>query len=289
VARLFPAILIPALFLAACSRPAEARSAEAQTVPSGPALETGAPAEPAAAPLLGGQLRAALDAAEIPDELSRHILTGVAENPAFIMDLLICLKGDPYLRRLVDKNHALPDGYEPDDLARLSRDASYRVDREGLRLRRAAADALEIMAAAAREDGILLVVSSTYRSYEYQVEVYNRIVKELGQTAADRESAPPGRSQHQTGLAVDFYPIDDAFAETPAGRWIASNASRYGWSLSFPDGYEAVTGYRWESWHYRYVGNDLAAFIDNYFGGVQQYALRFLYEFENKDLTDNKS
>jgi D-alanyl-D-alanine carboxypeptidase len=202
------------------------------------------------------------------------------------MDLLICLEGDPYLRRLVDKGHALPDGYEPDDLVRLTQGASYSVDREGLRLRRTAADALETMAAAAREDGVTLIVSSTYRSYDYQVEVYGRIVKEMGQAAADRESAPPGRSQHQTGLVADFYPIDDAFAETPAGRWMAVNAGRYGWSLSFPDGYEAVTGYRWESWHYRYAGRDLADFIDNYFTGIQQYALRFLHEWEkisNKD------
>jgi D-alanyl-D-alanine carboxypeptidase len=102
----------------------------------------------------------------------------------------------------------------------------------------------------------------------------------MGQEEADRESARPGHSQHQTGLVVDFGSIDDSFAETRAGRWIAANASRFGWSVSFPQGYEAVTGYRWESWHYRYVGRDLTAFIDAYFGGIQQYALQFIYEWE---------
>jgi D-alanyl-D-alanine carboxypeptidase len=102
----------------------------------------------------------------------------------------------------------------------------------------------------------------------------------MGQEAADRESARPGCSQHQTGLVVDFGSIDDSFAQTAAGRWMAANAARFGWSLSFPDGYEAVTGYRWESWHYRYVGKEIAAFIDNYFDGIQQYALRFMYEYE---------
>jgi D-alanyl-D-alanine carboxypeptidase len=136
------------------------------------------------------------------------------------------------------------------------------------------------MAAAARRDGITLVVSSAYRSYDYQVGVYNRIVREMGQEAADRESARPGHSQHQTGLAADFGSIDDSFALTAAGRWMAANAPRFGWSLSFPDGYESVTGYRWESWHFRYVGKDLATLIDRYFNGIQQYALRFLYEYE---------
>jgi D-alanyl-D-alanine carboxypeptidase len=147
-------------------------------------------------------------------------------------------------------------------------------------LRRSAAEALEAMAAAARAEGISLIASSTYRSYDYQVEVYARNVREDGQEAADRVSARPGHSQHQTGLVVDFGSIDDSFAETRAGRWILANGSRFGWSLSFPPGYEAITGYQWESWHYRYVGPELASFIDTYFGSIQQYALQFLYEWE---------
>jgi D-alanyl-D-alanine carboxypeptidase len=111
------------------------------------------------------------------------------------------------------------------------------------------------------------------------VQVYERNVKEMGQQAADRESARPGHSQHQLGLVIDFGSITDAFARTPEGIWLSVNASRFGWSLSYPEGYEDVTGYRWESWHYRYVGRELAEFIDNYFNGIQQYALRFIHEF----------
>ncbi|GHV91080.1 hypothetical protein AGMMS50268_15830 [Spirochaetia bacterium] len=220
-----------------------------------------------------------LISAGIPPELSRKLESAAAESPAFILDLLACLEGDPYLRMLVDKQHPLPEGYEPDDLVEL-KDASYRVGRQGLMLRRAAAEALEEMAAAAKADGVTLVASSGYRSWNYQVEVYGRIVREMGQVAADRESARPGHSQHQTGLVVDFGSIDDSFAETPAGRWIETNGSRFGWSISFPDGYEEVTGYRWESWHYRYVGRDLAAFIAVWFEGIQQYALQFIHEWE---------
>ena len=221
--------------------------------------------------------------AELPPALSGRIKTAVAASPAFMTDLSACLEGDRHLRELVDKKHALPEGYAPPDLVTLT-EGSYRVSRNGLTLRRVAAAALDEMAKAARAGGVVLVASSAYRSYEYQTQVYNRNVREMGQAAADRESARPGHSQHQTGLVVDFGSIDDSFAATPAGRWMAANASRFGWSLSFPDGYEEVTGYRWESWHYRYVGKGLAAFIDKYFDGIQQYALRFLYEWEQLKL-----
>ena len=143
-----------------------------------------------------------------------------------------------------------------------------------------AAEALKELAIAAGASGVTLIAASAYRSYSYQADIYSRNVREMGQEAADRESAKPGSSQHQTGFALDFGPIDDSFAKTAAGRWMAANASRFGWSLSYPDGYEALTGYRWESWHYRYVGKDIAAFINNYFDGIQQYALRFLHEWE---------
>ncbi|MDR1586956.1 MAG: M15 family metallopeptidase [Treponema sp.] len=225
-------------------------------------------------------LTAVLTRADLPPELVIKLEAKAAESPAFVLDLLGCLEGDPFLRRLVDKNHALPAAYEPDDLVELKAGGSYSVSRKGMLLRRAAADSLEEMAAAAKPQGVSLVVSSAYRSCDYQAEVYSRIVKEMGQAAADRESARPGRSQHQTGLAADFGSIDDSFAGTAAGRWMAANAGRFGWSLSFPDGYEDVTGYRWESWHYRYVGRDLAAFIENYFGGIQQYALQFIHAWE---------
>ena len=221
-----------------------------------------------------------LTRAEIPNDMAQAIMQSSAESFDFIINLLICLDGDPYLRFLVDKQHPLPHGYEPSDLCVLSAvNEDYRVGRSGLMLRKAAADSLSQMAAAARADGITLVASSAYRSYSYQEEVYSRNVRQMGQEAADRESARPGHSQHQTGLVVDFGSIDDSFAATPAGKWMSANASRFGWSLSFPDGYEQVTGYRWESWHYRYVGIDLAAFIDTYFAGVQQYALRFIHEW----------
>ncbi|MCL2478328.1 MAG: M15 family metallopeptidase, partial [Treponema sp.] len=146
----------------------------------------------------------------------------------------------------------------------------------------AAADSLQVMAAAARSDGVILEAASAFRSYDYQAEVYSRNVRELGQQAADRESAKPGYSQHQLGLVVDFYPIDDSFAQTAASLWLQKNAAQFGWSLSFPEGLEDITGYRQESWHYRYVGTEAANFINKYFNGIQQYALVFIDTWKNQ-------
>jgi len=222
--------------------------------------------------------------ARIPDRLATKIASSVLESPAFFMEFFMLLDQDPYTYYLVDKQHPLPDGYEPDDLVPLKA-GIYRVSRNDLMLRKIAADALQEMATAAAGEGIVFEIGSTYRSAAYQAQVYEREVKTYGKETADRESAQSGRSQHQLGLVVDFAPIDDKFAKTPASKWLLSNASRFGWSLSFPGGCEDITGYRWESWHYRYVGKDLAAFIDKYFEGIQQYALQFIHAWQEQPVS----
>ncbi|MDR0411440.1 MAG: M15 family metallopeptidase [Treponema sp.] len=223
--------------------------------------------------------------AEIPQGIVDNIMKSARRDSVFFVALESATAGDPFLHFLVDKKHPLPKEYEPDDLVLLKDAEAYHINRSDLRLRKEAADSLEEMAFAAQADGITLLVSSTYRSYNYQENIYNRNVKEMGREIADRESARPGHSQHQTGLVVDFGSIDDSFALTKSGEWILANAGRFGWSLSFPDGYENVTGYRWESWHYRYVGKPLVDFIDTYFNGIQQYALQFIYEWEKNVLS----
>jgi len=238
-----------------------------------------APEEPLNEITFTDTLRDILSNSNLPQSISNRILSNIASNPGFILELFAIMQEDPYLWILVDKEHALPEGYEPDDLVRLTGRGSYRINRNDLSLRYIAEYSLEEMAAAARNDGLTLVASSSYRSFDYQAQVYQRNVNLYGREAADRESARPGHSQHQLGMVVDFGSITDAFASTPEGIWLANNASRFGWSLSYPDGYEEVTGYKWESWHYRYVGRDLAEFIDTYFNGIQQYALRFLHEW----------
>ncbi len=244
--------------------------------PKTAAADAGASGPGTAADPFAARIAAASREAALPPELSAALAAAARdERPALEAELAAIRAADPFLTVLVDKQRPLPEGYAPADLVELS-DSSYRVNRKGHKLRAEAAASLERMGSAARAEGVSLLVSSAYRSLEYQKTVYARIVAELGQEAADRESARPGHSQHQLGLAADFGSIDDSFAATPASRWLLANAGRFGWSLSFPQGYEALTGYRWESWHYRYVGPAAAAFIDRRFGGIQQYALQFL-------------
>jgi len=222
-----------------------------------------------------------------PDSIPKEIIERLnAGKDDFMPALRIVLHADESLGLLllVDKQHPLPADYVPKDLVALGSNRHYVVSREGFSLRAPAEAALERMARAAQADGVTLVVSSAYRSFDYQKKVYTRIVAELGQTAADRESARPGTSQHQTGCAVDFGSITDEFALTRAGRWLAVHASEYGWSLSFPDGYEAVTGYRWECWHYRYIGEDAARVERAWFGGIQQYLIEFADEWRKAGL-----
>jgi D-alanyl-D-alanine carboxypeptidase len=224
-----------------------------------------------------------LIAAEIPVLLGKRIEESInAEGGVDFISKLerIIRDNDRYLRILVDKQHALSAGYEPDDLILLQY-KSYRAGiTDPMMLRRKAEAALEEMAAAAKAAGFTLVVSSAYRSYEYQIGSFDRWTGRLGLKEAERVSARAGHSQHQLGLVVDFGSINNNFADSAVGKWIAANAARYGFSLSYPQGYEELTGYGWESWHFRYVGTELAEFINTWFGSIQQYALRFIYEWE---------
>jgi D-alanyl-D-alanine carboxypeptidase len=128
-----------------------------------------------------------------------------------------------------------------------------------------AAPALTALLRAARRAGLRLRIMSAFRSYEYQHALHQRAVSSMGPATAERVSARPGHSEHQTGLAVDFGSevagdcnVKPCFAETPEGRWLASNAQRFGFIIRYPRGAEAVTGYAAETWHYRFVGRPLA-------------------------------
>ncbi|MGE7692337.1 M15 family metallopeptidase [Lysinibacillus sp. NPDC097214] len=128
-----------------------------------------------------------------------------------------------------------------------------------------ARQALNQMFAAAKQQGFDLVAFSGYRSFEYQTTLYNNYVNRDGQAAADRYSARPGYSEHQTGLAFDIGErgkdklwLTEEFGETPAGQWLFTHAQDYGFILRFPKNKEDITGYMYESWHYRYVGVDIA-------------------------------
>lgn len=219
-------------------------------------------------------------------KLSPRTREGIVNGDAkeFLSDLQNVLSSDvDDLLILTDKQHYLDPDFVPDDLVPLKANNHYLLNRNDLSLRVPAELALRKMADAALEDGIKLLVSSTFRSYDYQAKLYERNVKQLGKAVADRESAPPGASQHQLGTAVDFGSITDDFAETRAGKWLFENAANYGWSLSFPDGYEDVTGYRWECWHYRYIGEQASQFQKKWFSDVQQFMIEFIHTWRTTE------
>ena len=134
-----------------------------------------------------------------------------------------------------NKFYKLPSDYEPEDL----------VD-------------------AAKEEGITLIINSAYRSYKEQEEVYNQYLKNHGQAYTDGVAARPGHSEHQTGLSVDIttYGVTGSqFESTDAFSWLQNNAHNFGFILRYPNEKENITGYTYESWHYRYVGVDAATII----------------------------
>ena len=218
---------------------------------------------------------------QLSDECKAAIPNG---NPQeFLQDLQAVLQSEndfssedlsPFY--LIDKKHTVSSDYIPKNLISLKKNELFDIDKNNLSLRPEAYEALKKLAEAALKDGVKLTVSSTYRSYEYQKNLFDYWVSVDGLEEAERESARPGTSQHQLGLALDFAPVDDAFDKTPAGKWVYENASKYGWSLSFPQGYEHVTGYRWECWHFRYIGKTAVEFQKKWFSNIQQFMIEFL-------------
>ena len=206
----------------------------------------------------------------------------------FIKDLYAILEEEKTFRQddkslffLIDKKHTASSSYAPKDLVSLKKNSLFDLNKAGMKIRPEAYSALNEMAQAALNDGIRLLVSSAYRSYSYQENLFNYWVSVDGLEEAERESARPGTSQHQLGTAVDFGSISDDFDKTQMGQWIYKNAADYGWSLSFPKGYEDVTGYRWECWHFRYIGKNACRFQQKWFGGIQQFMLEFIDCWKN--------
>lgn len=204
-----------------------------------------------------------------PDEFLADLRAVLEEETAFRAD-------DLSLYYLIDKAHPVGADYVPKDLIPVTRNDLWRVSRNDLSLRPEAYHALEDLARAALQDGITLLVSSTYRSYAYQERLFDRYVREDGLAQAERYSARPGTSQHQLGAAVDFGSITDDWADTVMGKWVYAHAADYGWSVSFPQDYEDVTGYMWECWHFRYLGKEACRLQKKWFGDVQQFMLEFL-------------
>lgn len=156
--------------------------------------------------------------------------TEIVSGPTYIKNILV-----------INKKYSIPVSFKADDSEALK--------------------ALENLKAAAKEAGHSLPTKSAYRSYYTQKSIYERYTRNYGQEYADRRSAKPGHSEHQTGLAFDVGVISIAFGSTPTGIWLKENCAKYGFIIRYPEYKQAITGYSYEPWHIRYLGVDVATEI----------------------------
>ncbi len=158
---------------------------------------------------------------------------------------------------LVNKYTSLPEKYAPDDVVGMSNWYSY----PGNSIRKDVYDAFKEMFNAAKEEGLTLIVNSSYRTYEVQKEIYDDYDDNRGREYADKYAARPDFSEHQTGLSIDIFSPGsnmETFEGTDEFKWLSENSYKYGFILRYPKNKEDITGYSYEAWHYRYVGKDLA-------------------------------
>jgi len=191
-------------------------------------------------------------------QAEEEIISSDLPEPAEVM-LQIVSDGN-YLLALVTKATMLKSSYAPTDLVRIP---EYMYPARELWLREEALRQLEKLWQAASNDGVKLTIISAYRSYDYQKTLFQNYANSYGEEAANRFSARAGQSEHQLGTTVDFggtaVDLKAAYADTDQGRWLAENAYRFGFAMSYPEGKEEITGYIFEPWHYRYIGLEAAA------------------------------
>ena len=188
-------------------------------------------------------------------QISKSTTPGKSDNP-----VLTVKNGITYVDGIivVNKRYSLPSTYNPGE----NKEARAAINK---------------MSADAKKKNVSFLVISGYRSYTYQKDLYNRNVKSLGEARASRSTAKPGHSEHQTGLTFDFggpdksHWLSESFDKTAEGKYLAANAYRFGLIMRYPKGKEAVTGYMYEPWHFRYVGVDRAKKIYNSGKTMEEY------------------
>ena len=161
---------------------------------------------------------------------------------------------------LVNKFNYLEEDFQVEELV----DMSVMYAFSGKQIDKRVYDSFKSMSSAAGKEGLKVVANSTYRTYEYQEKTYNSIKASKGLEYADKVAARPGYSEHETGLAIDISTLNSTsenFEDTEEFKWLQEHAHEYGFILRYPKGKEYITGYDYESWHYRYVGVDVATKI----------------------------
>ena len=164
-------------------------------------------------------------------------------------------------KMLVNKFHNLTNEYKPNDLVELTNTYAYGNDQS---LRKDAYDSFISMFNSAKKDNVTLIVNSSYRPFNEQEQIYHDYTKWYGEEDADKIAARPGYSEHQTGYALDIQSYNtnrNNFEDSDAYKWLDNNAYKYGFILRYPKDKEYLTGYDYESWHFRYVGKAIAKYI----------------------------
>ena len=171
---------------------------------------------------------------------------------------------------LVNKYYNVGQDYIPENLELI--DNQYAIG--NMKMVKVAKEAFENLSAAAKKENLNIIAMSTYRSYDYQTNLYNRYVAQDGKENADTYSGRPGHSEHQTGLAADVYNKTETytnFERTKEYQWMQEHAHEYGFILRFPENKVDETGYQFESWHYRYVGLEAAKYIKEHNISFEEY------------------
>ena len=162
---------------------------------------------------------------------------------------------------LTNKFYSLDNTYNSDNMITVSNQYSYG---ENQMLTSDTYNAFLKMFNDAKEEGLTLIINSSFRSYEEQEEIYNEYKNSRGEEYADTIAAHPGFSEHQTGMAIDIQTYGSrasTFEEFDEFKWLQENAYKYGFIMRYPKDKEYITGYEYESWHYRYVGVEVATYI----------------------------
>jgi D-alanyl-D-alanine carboxypeptidase len=166
---------------------------------------------------------------------------------------------------LVNKENLLTSDYVPESMEEIHEPMGSKLDETYVnRLDKEAYANFKQMQNDALKEGYEIFIDSSYRPYEYQERLFNAIMLEKGIDHATKYVAPPGGSEHQTGLAIDIIfrrngeMIEEQKEDDPEIMWLFANAHKYGFILRYPKGKEAVTGFNFEPWHFRYVGRVLA-------------------------------
>ena len=197
--------------------------------------------------------------------LDKEFYSEVYEYPEDVKDPL-----------LLNKYNRVVDEYEPEELVTVYGEFLATPDTK---------DAFDSMKADMEELGLKLHIVSSYRSVSYQKGLFKTFASRDGEEAAETYSARGGFSEHCTGRALDVSdnPSDlDVFAGSESGVWVYENAYKYGFILRYPEGYEDITGYMYESWHLSYVGTDISYEMkEKEINTLEEYVVKYIENKEN--------